>query len=71
MGAVRPRPPARQSFPLGPGGPLLIQVQDLLGDDVHRGGRDGAPRGARVHKHLGDVVAEVDLAVGCDGLVLH
>ena len=36
----------------------------------------GGCRGARqlatgVHKHLGDLAAEVDLAVGCDGLELH
>lgn len=50
----------------------LLQVQALLGQNVH-GGRvlDGAAGRGRVHEHVGDLAAEVDLAVGCDGLVLH
>lgn len=50
----------------------LIQVYNLITNNIQGcGGLDGAPRGAGVHKHLRYVVAKVDLAVGCDGLVLH
>lgn len=50
----------------------LIQVYYLITNNIQGcGGLDGAPRGAGVHKHLRYVVTKVDLAVGCDGLVLH
>lgn len=52
--------------------PSLIQIQNLLSEDVQgTRGLDRAPCRTRVHKHLRYVIPKVDLAVGCDGLVLH
>lgn len=52
--------------------PSLIQIYKLIAKNIQGcRGLDGAPCGARVHKHLRYVVSKVDLAVGCDGFVLH
>lgn len=70
--STAPGRPLRFLLPSSFGPPSLVQVQHLFTYNVHGGGGfDGAACRPRVHKHVGYFIPKVDLAVGCDGFVLH